>query len=165
MTIDEAIERLEESAFSYEYASKKFECVDNIKEFETSANEHRQVAEWLRELKELRAKCEPKPRSCKPTANYAKCKDCKWLTGRRSKVGVECMQPDNQKKWAQQAELNKKSGAFYTDVVAKYKAPTAKACTKYEPKEEAQITCYGTCTEKCGGWQDGACILGAERSD
>lgn len=51
MTIDEAIERLEESAFSYEYASRKFECVDNIKELEREASEHRQVAEWLKELK------------------------------------------------------------------------------------------------------------------
>jgi len=27
-----------------------------------------------------------------------KCKECKWLTGKRTSVGVECMQPDKQKK-------------------------------------------------------------------
>ena len=65
---------------------------------------------------------------------HHRCCECKWLTGERRKVGIECMQPENQKKWAHKEELNEKVGKFYTKVVARYKQPSGKACKKYEPK-------------------------------
>ena len=72
--------------------------------------------------------------------DYLRCKDCKWLIGERKKVGIECMQPDNQEKWAYKTLLLEKAGAFYPKVVARYKPPTSKACKRYEPKLE-QIDC------------------------
>ena len=63
--------------------------------------------------------------------DYPKCRDCIWLGGKRTSVGIECMQPDNQKKWLQKEELRK--GKFYPKVVARYKQPSGRACKKYEP--------------------------------
>ena len=64
-----------------------------------------------------------------------KCKDCAHLCGRTSSVGIECMQPDNQKKWNEkQALLNARGIA--RKVSARYKQPSAKACKKFEPHLE-----------------------------
>lgn len=56
MTIDEAIEYAEAQAEKYELNSHKFECMDNISMFKACAEEHRQLAEWLKELKAYREK-------------------------------------------------------------------------------------------------------------
>lgn len=69
-------------------------------------------------------------------ADYLKCKDCKWLIGKRSSIGIECMQADNQEKWEHQTMLNQIAGKFYPEVTARYKAPSTKACKRYEPKLE-----------------------------
>lgn len=31
--------------------------------------------------------------------------------------------------------------------------------------EASIITCYGICTNKCGGYQDGKCVLNAKKAD
>lgn len=64
---------------------------------------------------------------------YHRCRECKWLIGERTSVGIECMQPDNQKKWLQKEELRKSK--FYPKVVARYKHPSGKACKRFEQKE------------------------------
>ena len=69
---------------------------------------------------------------------YHRCRECKWLIGERTSVGIECMQPDNQKKWAHKEKL--REDKFYPKVAARYKAPSTKACKRYEPKL-AQTDC------------------------
>lgn len=64
---------------------------------------------------------------------YHRCRECRWLTGASSSVGIECMQPDNQKKWAHKEEFCKDK--FCPKVAARYKAPSAKACKRFEQKE------------------------------
>lgn len=59
-----------------------------------------------------------------------KCKECRWLTGERKSIGVECMQPDKQEKWNNAKTLW--MGEFRRDT-ARYKQPNAPACKKYEP--------------------------------
>lgn len=61
-----------------------------------------------------------------------KCKDCAHLCGRTSSVGIECMQPDNQKKWNEKQELLNSRG-IARKVAARFKQPSAKACKKFEP--------------------------------
>ena len=60
-----------------------------------------------------------------------KCKDCKWLTGKKTKAGVECMNPENQSKWLKKMYLW--MGEF-RQPNARYKQPCAPACKKFEPK-------------------------------
>ena len=67
-------------------------------------------------------------------ADYAKCKECRWHIGEYSIIGTECMQPDNQERWAHQEKIREKKGAFYPKVVARYKQPSTKACKRFEPK-------------------------------
>lgn len=33
------------------------------------------------------------------------------------------------------------------------------------PQTESHITCYGTCTDKCGAYEKGDCILNAKQAD
>jgi len=33
------------------------------------------------------------------------------------------------------------------------------------PQTESHITCYGTCTDKCGAYENGDCILNAKKAD
>ena len=63
-----------------------------------------------------------------------KCKECKWLTGEKRSIGVECMNPENQKKWNEREILRKKAGYSHPEVVARYKQPSGKACSKFEPR-------------------------------
>ena len=64
-----------------------------------------------------------------------KCRDCRWLTGARSSVGTECMQPHNQKIWDEREAARVKEGRRYTKVVARYKMPSMKACKRFERAE------------------------------
>ena len=59
------------------------------------------------------------PKRERKVATYKKCKDCKWLTGKRSCIGVVCENPN--KKWM-------------TDT-AKFKYPCNKACKAFEEVE------------------------------
>ena len=56
----------------------------------------------------------------KSIADYDKCKDCKWLSENTKSIGRECVNPN--RKWR-------------TDV-ARWHAPSAKACKAFERKEE-----------------------------
>lgn len=60
-----------------------------------------------------------------------KCKECKWLTGARTRAGIECMQPDLQDKWNKIKTLW--MGELRRDV-ARYKQPNAPACKRFDPK-------------------------------
>lgn len=42
-----------------------------------------------------------------------KCRECRYLIGKKSSVGIECMQADNQKKWNTLEEENIKAGKFF----------------------------------------------------
>ena len=66
---------------------------------------------------------------------YSKCKDCRWHTGRVSSVGVECMQPDNQRRWNEREEARRRADIYYVKVVARYKPNSARACRKFERRE------------------------------
>jgi len=61
-----------------------------------------------------------------------KCKDCRWRTGRTSSVGVECMQPDNQRRWNEKEEARRRANIYFTKVMARYKMPSTRACKKFE---------------------------------
>ena len=68
-----------------------------------------------------------------------KCKDCKWLTGKKNIRGIECMNPKNQEKWNKaktlwMGELRKDS--------ARYKQGSALACKKFEAKESEHMGRY-----------------------
>lgn len=68
-----------------------------------------------------------------------KCKDCKWLTGKKNIRGIECMHPKNQEKWNKaktlwMGELRKDS--------ARYKQGSAIACKKFEAKESEHMGRY-----------------------
>lgn len=52
-------------------------------------------------------------------AKYQKCRDCRYLVGKKTQIGVECMNPYK---------------TFKTST-AHYKYPHAKACMKFESKE------------------------------
>ena len=66
--------------------------------------------------------------------NEYKCKDCKWLTGKRVSVGVECMHPEKQARWRKQDCIRNNLNGHPT--VARYKQPSGLACKKFEPREE-----------------------------
>lgn len=59
-----------------------------------------------------------------------KCKECKWLTGEKKSIGVECLQPEKQKRWNEKRNLW--MGEFRKDT-ARYKQPSALVCKKFEP--------------------------------
>jgi hypothetical protein len=68
-----------------------------------------------------------------------KCRDCKWLTGKKNIRGIECMNPKNQEKWNKaktlwMGELRKDS--------ARYKQGSALACKKFEAKESEHMGRY-----------------------
>jgi len=49
-----------------------------------------------------------------------------------------------------------------------YSAKRIKADHYYSadsPQTESHITCYGTCTDKCGAYEKGDCILNAKQAD
>lgn len=52
-------------------------------------------------------------------AKYIKCKDCVYLTGEKTQIGIMCMNPNK---------------TFKTST-AHYKYPHAKACMKFKRKE------------------------------
>ena len=49
-------------------------------------------------------------------AKYQKCRDCKYLTGEKSTIGIECMNPDKR----------------FRTKTAHFKYPHTKACKLYE---------------------------------
>ena len=51
---------------------------------------------------------------------YKKCKQCKWLTGEKKVIGIECMNPVK----------------HFRSHTAHYKQPTGLACKLFEPKKE-----------------------------
>lgn len=55
------------------------------------------------------------------SAKYIKCKDCKYLCGKKTNIGIECMHPTRK---------------FRTQL-AHYKPPANKACLKFERKDNA----------------------------
>ena len=64
-----------------------------------------------------------------------KCNDCKWLNGRVSSIGIECTQPEKQKKWAEKEEGLHRANAQYPRVTARYKQKSAIACKKFERRQ------------------------------
>lgn len=58
------------------------------------------------------------------------CGTCKWRCGRKTSVGIECMQPDNQKKW-QAKDIP------HRECCARYKQAGA-TCKRYERKEQEE---------------------------
>lgn len=68
MTLEEAIIHAEEAANTYEDMMDDY-ALDS-KKLHKCANEHRQLAEWLRELQERRKQSE-----------IIHCKDCRWNDG------------------------------------------------------------------------------------
>ena len=55
-----------------------------------------------------------------------KCRDCIYLCGQKTIIGVECMEPALQWKW---------SGKYYRHRnTARYKYPSHKACKRFQPK-------------------------------
>lgn len=59
----------------------------------------------------------PKPK----TVTYDRCKECKYLKGEKSSVGIECINPNKE----------------FLRPISRYKAPSAKACKLFE--KEADI--------------------------
>lgn len=59
-----------------------------------------------------------------------KCRDCKWLCGRRSSIGIECMNPEKREIWAYRKEH---SPRFYES--ARYKYKSREACMQFEAKD------------------------------
>jgi transcriptional regulator with XRE-family HTH domain len=55
------------------------------------------------------------------SAKYIKCKDCKYLCGKKTNIGIECMHPTRK---------------FRTQL-AHYKPPANKACLQFERKDNA----------------------------
>lgn len=53
-----------------------------------------------------------------------KCKDCRWLTGKKSIIGIDCENPVKQGKW--------RTGTAHT------KHPHDRACKAFEAKEETE---------------------------
>lgn len=53
-------------------------------------------------------------------AKYNRCRDCKYLTGIESTIGVECMNENKQ----------------FRTKTARFKYPCAKACKLFERKED-----------------------------
>ena len=68
-----------------------------------------------------------------------KCKDCKWLTGRKNIRGIECMNPVLQEKW--NGAKNLWMGELRKDT-ARYKQGSALACKKFEAKESEYMGRY-----------------------
>lgn len=67
---------------------------------------------------------------------YFVCRDCRWRTGRVSSVGVECMQPENQKRWNEREEARRRANIHFVKVVARYKMPSTRACKKFERRRK-----------------------------
>lgn len=65
-----------------------------------------------------------------------KCRECRYLIGKKSSVGIECMQADNQKKWNTLEEENIKAGKFFPKVTSRFKEPSSKACRRFEVKSD-----------------------------
>lgn len=57
-----------------------------------------------------------------------RCGDCKWLCGRRSSIGIECMNPVKREMWAKKQSKNPRR--FYESI--RYKAKSREACVMYE---------------------------------
>ena len=55
---------------------------------------------------------------------YPVCGGCVYLTGHRSSVGIECLNPENQARWDRSINHT-----------ARYKYVSTKACKKYKAKE------------------------------
>ena len=61
---------------------------------------------------------------------YKTCRECSWLCGRKSSIGIECMQPQNQAKWNEKDEIRIKHGWHAS--ATRYKSPSGKACRKFQ---------------------------------
>ena len=71
MTLDEAIKHAEEVADLCEYEASKYDMSDSYESYVACQNgkcatEHRQLAEWLKELKQLREQTKWIPTSVRP---------------------------------------------------------------------------------------------------
>lgn len=91
-----------------------------------------------------------------------KCKDCKWLTGRKNIRGVECMNPVLQEKW--NGQKNMWMGELRKDT-ARYKQRNAPACKKFESAAEhtCQFCYYEYADSKA--YPCSMCVCGEERTD
>ena len=58
-----------------------------------------------------------------------KCGECIHLCGKRTTVGIECMEPSLQWKW---------KGKYYRHGTARYKYPSRRACKRFQPKVVAE---------------------------
>lgn len=65
-----------------------------------------------------------------------RCGECRWRCGRTSSVGIECLQPENKQKWDAAEEKRTRAGRRYTQVVARFKPKSARACKRFERKTE-----------------------------
>ena len=54
-----------------------------------------------------------------------RCRDCRYLCGEKTVIGIECRNPMLQRKW---------SGAYYKDRLPQYKYPHQAACSKFQPR-------------------------------
>lgn len=55
-----------------------------------------------------------------------RCRDCIFLCGQKTTIGIECMEPALQWKW---------HGKYYRyHDTARYKRPSHKACRRFQPK-------------------------------
>ena len=57
------------------------------------------------------------------------------------------------------------AGTPQTDLLVKSPRKSRESHEIDTPQEAPIITCYGICTDKCGGYQDGECILNARKAD
>lgn len=60
-----------------------------------------------------------------------KCGDCKWLCGRKSSIGVECMNPEKREIWERRKERNPRR--FHESV--RYRAKSREACVRFEGED------------------------------
>jgi len=67
------------------------------------------------------------PGSGNPVVKH--CRDCKWLCGRMSSIGIECTNPDKREIW----EARKKRSSRFCES-ARYKEPSKIACKMFEEK-------------------------------
>jgi DNA repair exonuclease SbcCD ATPase subunit len=143
MTLDEAIKHCEEVAESCERGNPKKRSKSKC------ASEHRQLAEWLTELKDLREE------------NKALMQECDRLIKEKgellSKVSGGdvlriCQLEEQLKDWKEEyANLNKISYSYYKEL------KEAKQLLK-SAIDEWHIVCeWGNCGEYCGWFENGKC--------
>ena len=60
-------------------------------------------------------------------ATNRKCRDCRYLIGEKTTIGIECLERHNQWKWGP-----KRPNSRYR--TARYKYPSRPACKHFQPK-------------------------------